>query len=88
MTAQNVPVHRLQFRASPAQRRVIRHAAAAAGKSMNAFVLDTACAAAYQVMAEQLDFPLNDLDWDHFLDLLGHTGGSREELRALLCDRG
>lgn len=81
-----VPFHRLQLRASPAQRRVIRHAAEAAGVSVNSFVLDTVCAAAYQQVAERLDIPLDGPDWDHFLGLLGQPGTSRDELQALLYD--
>lgn len=78
--------HRLQFRATPAQRRVIRHAAAAGGVSVNAYILDTVCAAAYERVAERLDIPLDDPDWDHFLELLGQPTSSRDELRTLLCD--
>lgn len=81
-----VSVHRLHLRASSAQRRVIRHAAAAAGVSVNSFVLDTVCAAAYQQMATRLDIPLDDPDWDHFLGLLGQPGTSRGELQALLYE--
>lgn len=76
---------RMQLRASPAQRRVLRQAAVSAGRSVNAFVLDSACAAAYQRMAGQPGFVMDDPDWEHFLGLLGRTDGEKEELRALLA---
>jgi uncharacterized protein (DUF1778 family) len=78
-------VQRMQLRATPAQRRVIRQAAVSAGKSMNAFVLDSACAAAYQLLAERPDFLMDDPDWEHFLTLLGQPAEDKERLKALLA---
>ncbi|WP_448188962.1 type II toxin-antitoxin system TacA family antitoxin [Azospirillum sp. sgz301742] len=76
---------RMQLRASPAQRRVLHRAAASSARSVNAFVLDSACAAAYQMLAGQPDFVMDDPDWEHVLGLLGRTAGEKEELRALLA---
>ncbi|HEY0833076.1 MAG TPA: DUF1778 domain-containing protein [Azospirillum sp.] len=81
-----VQVQRVQLRATPAQRRVIRQAAVSAGKSMNAFVLDSACAAAYQMLADRPDFLMDDPDWEHFLDLLGQPAGEKDCLKALLAE--
>ncbi|HYD67869.1 DUF1778 domain-containing protein [Azospirillum sp.] len=79
-------IQRVQLRATPAQRRVIRQAAASAGKSMNAFVLDSACAAAYQMLADRPDFLMDDPDWEHFLTLLGQPAEDKERLKALLAE--
>ena len=75
---------RMQLRARPAQRRVLRQAAASSARSVNAFVLDSACAAAYQMLADQPGFVMDDPDWEHFLALLGRTAGEKDVLRALL----
>ena len=75
---------RMQLRASPAQRRVLHRAAATAGRSVNAFVLDSACAAAYQRLAGQPDVAMDDPDWEHVLALLGRTADEKDALRALL----
>ncbi len=42
---------RMQRRGSPARCRVLRQAAASSGWMVNTFVLDSACAAAYQMLA-------------------------------------
>jgi uncharacterized protein (DUF1778 family) len=76
---------RMQLRARPAQRRILRQAAAASARSVNAFVLDSACAAAYQMLADRSGFAMEDPDWEHFLALLGRTADEKERLRALLA---
>lgn len=80
-------VLRMTLRASPAQRRVLRQAAASSGRSMNAFVLDSACAAAYQKVAGHADFVMEDPDWEHILALLGRTAGDKDTLGGLLGRR-
>lgn len=74
----------LHLRATPAQHRVLKHAAGSSGRTMTAFVLDSACAAAYQRLAGQPDFAMQDADWEHVLGLLGRSAADRERLCALL----
>lgn len=78
------PRKSLHLRADPARHRAIRHAAAVSGRTMTAFVLDSACAAAYQTLAGQLDFAMQDADWEHVLGLLGRPAADRDRLGILL----
>jgi uncharacterized protein (DUF1778 family) len=78
------PRKSLHLRATPAQHRALRQAAVSSGRTMTAFVLDSACATAYQRLAGQPDVPMLDADWEHVLGLLGRVGADRDRLRALL----
>lgn len=79
---------RLQFTASPTQVRLLRQAALTAGKPVSAFVADSSCAAAYQLLMENPDFLLDDPDWEHFLTLLGQPISEKDHLRELLQSDG
>jgi uncharacterized protein (DUF1778 family) len=79
---------RMQFTASPTQERVLRQAARTAGKPVSAFVADSSCAAAYQLLMNRPDFLLDDPDWEHFLNLLGQSPQEKDQLKALLQSDG
>lgn len=78
------PRKSLHLRAAPAQHRALRAAAAASGRTMTAFVLDSACATAYRTLAGESGFAMQAADWAHVLGLLGRSAADRELLCALL----
>lgn len=78
----------MQFTATPTQERLLRQAALTAGKPVGAFVADSCCAAAYQLLINRPDFLLDDPDWEHFLKLLGQPAGEKDRLKELLQSDG
>lgn len=78
------PTKRLQVTVTAAQHRLLRQAAMTSGKSVSAFIAETASAAAYSLLADNPDFLLDDPDWEHFLGLLGHPPSELDALRDLL----
>lgn len=79
---------RMQFTATPTQERVLRQAAHSAGKPVSAFVADSSCAAAYELLMHRPDFLMDDPDWEHFLNLLGQPPQEKDRLKALLQSDG
>lgn len=84
---------RLNLRASSGQEILIREAAAAAGKSVTDFVLDSACDNAEQVLADRTRFVVDDAAWARFMDALDRAPATKPRLRELLetpgvLDRG
>ncbi len=77
---------RVQLRATPAQQRLLKQAAAAAGVPLGRFVMDNACSAAYRLLAERPDFLMDDPDWEHFLGLLDQPSSELTHLKKLLSE--
>ncbi len=75
---------RLNIRASARQRRLIREAAAVAGKTVTGFVLDSACETAEQLLADRRRFVVDDVAWARFLEALDRPVTARPRLRDLL----
>ena len=79
---------RLNLRTSARQDALVRRAAAVAGKNVTEFVLDSACAAAEDVLADQRRFVLDDEAWERFMDLLDRPVRAKPRLTALLKEPG
>lgn len=79
---------RMQFTASATQARLLRQAAMATGEPVSKFVAHSSCAAAFQTLVRNLDNPLDDAAWEHFLALLGQPAAEMTRLRALLQSDG
>ena len=77
---------RLNLRASARQDTLIRLAAQATNKSVTAFVLDSASAAAEQVLADRRWFMLDESAWDAFQDALERPAVVKPRLAELLAE--
>ncbi len=75
---------RLNLRASARQNALVRQAAAAVGKNVTEFVLDSACTAAEDVLADRRRFVLDDAAWRRFMRALDRPVRAKPRLRALL----
>jgi uncharacterized protein (DUF1778 family) len=58
--------------------------AAAVGKNVTEFVLESACVMAENVLADRRRFVLDDAAWDRFLALLYRPVRTKPRLEALL----
>ena len=87
-SAQQRKEARLNLRASARQDALVRQAAAAVGKNVTAFVLDAACSAAEDVLADRRRFVLDDAAWRRFLRALDRPVRAKPRLRALLQEPG
>lgn len=77
---------RLNLRTSAKQDTLIRMAAEATNKTVTAFVLDSASAAAEQVLADRRWFMLDDEAWDAFQDALERPAVVKPRLAELLSE--
>ncbi|MFG2087500.1 MULTISPECIES: DUF1778 domain-containing protein [unclassified Spirillospora] len=77
---------RLNLRASARQDTLIRMAAQATNKTVTAFVLDSASAAAEQVLADRRWFMLDDAAWNAFQDALERPAIVKPRLAELLSE--
>jgi uncharacterized protein (DUF1778 family) len=75
---------RLNLRVSSRQDVLVRQAAAAVGKNVTEFVLDSACVMAEHVLADRRRFVLDDVAWDRFLEALDRPVRTKPRLKALL----
>lgn len=75
---------RLNLRAPSSQLETIRLAAQRSHKSVSAFVLESATAAADDVLADLRWFQINDAAWDEFEALLDRPVVNKPRLSALL----
>lgn len=74
---------RINLRASHAQESLIRRAAKLAHKSLSDFILDSACNAAVDSIADQKIFLLDDAAWGKFQEALARPAESKPALKAL-----
>lgn len=77
---------RLNLRASARQDTFIRLAAQATNKTVTAFILDSASAAAEQVLADRRWFMLDDAAWASFQDALERPAVVKPRLAELLSE--
>lgn len=75
---------RLNFRASRRQSELIRAAAELRGKSVTDFVLETACAAAEDALADKQHFVVGPAEWKAFTKALERPARSHARLTRLL----
>ena len=75
---------RLNLRTSSHQQQLIRRAAAVLDKSVTDFVLDSATAAAEQILADRRWFMLDEERWEQFQALLDAPITNTPKLRSLL----
>lgn len=75
---------RLNLRVSAREDALIRLAAQATNKTVTAFVLDSASAAAEQVLADRRWFMLDDASWAAFQDALERPAVLKPRLTELL----
>lgn len=83
MTAQRRD-ERLSLRLTAAQHQLLESAAQATGKTLSAFVLETACSEAQRALADQRLFLLDEEQWARFNELLDRPVTDNPALRALL----
>lgn len=77
---------RLNLRASTQQDALIRKAAESVGRSVTEFVLDSACANAEHVLADQNHFVLDAASWKRFMAALDQPAASKPRLKKLLSE--
>jgi len=75
---------RLSLRATAQQRRLLEQAAAAAGKTLTAFVLDASSVEAERLLADRRVFSLDEESWGEFDSALNRHAKVKPRLRALL----
>jgi len=79
---------RFNLRVSGRQDALVRQAAAAVGKNVTEFVLDSACVMAEQVLADRRRFVVDDAAWNRFLYLLDGPAADKPRLSELLTEPG
>lgn len=78
---------RVDLRMTPAAKRMLQHAAAAANKSLTEFLLDSGLHAAHDTLADRRTFVLDQRQWDEFITALDAPPADNPRLRALLARR-
>ncbi len=80
-------MERLELRASTRQTAVIRRAAAAAGKTVTAFVMDAASVEAERALADRSHFAVDPKAWRRFVAALDRPVVAKPRLHRLMRDR-
>jgi uncharacterized protein (DUF1778 family) len=80
----SVKATKIQLRLRPAQKALLARAAELRRTSLSSFMLEHACAAAQQVLAEQVDIVMSPQDWDAFCKALDAPPRDLPALRKLL----
>ena len=79
--------HRIQVRASKREVTTISRAAATAGLSVSAFILESASERAQRTLADQRHFELNPKQWQAFTNILDRPVRTLPRLQKLLHER-
>jgi uncharacterized protein (DUF1778 family) len=79
--------HRIQVRASKREVTTISRAAATAGLSVSAFILESASERAQRTLADQRHFELNPRQWQAFTNALDRPVSALPRLKKLLRER-
>lgn len=74
----------INFRASVAKRDLIDHAVEVSGKNRTEFILDAVCEKAYEVLADQTHFALNQKAMQRFNELIDAPPENTDALKRLL----
>jgi uncharacterized protein (DUF1778 family) len=77
---------KVQLRLRPAQKAVLARAAQLRNTSLSNFMLEHACEAAQQVLAEQVDIVMPPAEWDAFCKALDAPPRSIPALKKLLTE--
>jgi uncharacterized protein (DUF1778 family) len=78
---------RVDLRMTPAAKRTLNQAAAAANKTLTEFLLDSGLTAAYTTLADRRSFVLDDVAWAAFMAALDAPPSDNPRLRALMQRR-
>ncbi len=78
---------RIGLRATPQQHILIQQAAEIKRKNMSEFILESACAAAENVLLDQRLFFLNDAQWIAFQEALNHPAEVKPTLKKLIEEK-
>ena len=79
---------KLQIRLRPSQKQLIARAARIRKTTVSVFLLDNACIAAEQVLADQAQFALPPDRWEAFCEALDAPPRKLPSLRKLLTEPG
>jgi uncharacterized protein (DUF1778 family) len=79
--------HRIQLRASKREVSAISRAAANAGVSLSAFILESASERAQRTLADQRHFELTPKQWQAFMTALDHPVRKMPRLERLMRER-
>jgi uncharacterized protein (DUF1778 family) len=77
---------RINLRTTAAQETLIKRAAVLCHKSVTEFILDSACDAAVNSIADQRVFVLADDAWERFQNAIDRPAQDKPRLKALLAD--
>jgi uncharacterized protein (DUF1778 family) len=77
---------RFNLRATAAQETLIKRAAALVHKSVSEFILDSACNAASDSIADQRAFVLDEVAWNKFQTAVNRPARTKPRLKALLSE--
>jgi uncharacterized protein (DUF1778 family) len=78
---------RVDLRMTPAAKRTLNQAAAAANKTLTEFLLDSGLTAAFATLADRRSFVLDDTAWAAFTAALDAPPADNPRLRALMQRR-
>lgn len=78
---------RIDLRATPRVKALLRHAATDSYKNLSEFILDAAISAATERVADQRVFRLDDDQWRVFQDALDRPVSKKPELAKLLVEK-
>ncbi len=87
-TASSLKATKVQLRLRPAQKAVLVRAAQLRQTSLSNFMLEHACEAAQQVLADQVDIVLSPADWRAFRKALDAPPRPIPALKKLLTQAG
>ena len=79
---------RLNLRIHRQQKEVLTQAAQMQQMTVSEFILQTACEAAHEVLAEQAHFALSDEQWETFCQALDRPPKPLPALKQLLLAKG
>jgi len=87
MPAGAIKEHRIQLRASKREVSTISRAAASAGVSVSAFILESASERAQRTLADQRHFVLSPKQWQAFMSALDRPVRKMPRLERLMRER-
>lgn len=84
----NLKDEKIQLRIQPRQKALISQAARVRQTTLSAFMVENACAAAQQVLADEMHFVLSPGQWDAFQAALDRPPRKNRALAKLLKEPG
>jgi len=86
-TSSSAKTTKVQLRLSPAQKAVLAQAAELRGTSLSKFMVEHACEAAQQVLAEEVDLIIAPAKWEAFRKALDEPPRSIPALKKLFTQK-